>query len=611
VFCLTNAEAQKIIAELFTVAGVRRVISIDDAYFDEYPVEAALAVSQQLDAESFARGFAMYLRVAPPNDLDIRGTLVRETWPALTAEDRRQAMRSLNAQLPVAAGASGRGDGLDELTTSLLPELFKAYDPRFLSLTKWRVQKEALLIPDMPLTLILVDEDFSKEDAGKEEGLRVIKDVLSSPNTDTVLCALLSHKYGRDGIHEKWDELCRRQEIDKSRFVLIPKSFLLEDLIGFARLLKLAILNGSVQVLKAKALDILRGAIGQSATRLESIDIYDFDQIVFRSSFREGVWELDTLFRIFGLFHRDETRKVAKADVALHELAAKIRTVSQISTKSDSAPNYNTIQLERLEIYEDADYLNSHFTPIELGDIFEVTRESEKKRFVLLAQPCDLMVRSDGNRHHAVMETTLAEIVAGDHEGLEGFAQLPFLDKDSSTMNYVALRKVFAVNLLALDFCAYQTTGESRFALADACPQTVIPAWCVRHGKISRIARKILAKVEEMDKAGTKVADAIQIVARCSNHRWLIPDVDVANKSLSYNLKRVGRLRQLRAAALLSRYANFLSRYAFDHDLGERPSKGPGGAEGAVPLLNEPASKEETATNTHGPATSAPPPAQA
>lgn len=605
--CLTNAEAEKCIDEVFTVAGVQRVISVDDAYFDEFPPEEAVALSEQLDNNALAKALAPHLTAPPPNDPDIRRNVVRELWATLDGEARRQAMRRLVGQQAANVGSPpSAADGLDDLTASLLPTLFKKYHPRFLSLSKWRTAQEALLASPIPITLILVDEDFSKEGGGTEEGLRIIKEVLKTPNTDAVLCALLSHKYRREGIHEQWDQLCRKEEIDKSRFVLIPKSFLSEDLIGFARLLKLAILNGPVQSLKAKTLDILRGAIDHSAIRLASIDIYDFDQIVFRSSLREGVWEPDTLFRVFGLFHHDETRKVAKADVGLHELADRIRTISQISTDSSSAPNYNTIQLQSLELYEDPEYLNSHFTPIQVGDIFEVSKGEEKKRFILLAQPCDLMVRSDGNRHHAVVESVLGEIVSGEHRNHEGFAELPFFENNAATKNYVALRKVVAVSLLPLDFCAYRETGESTFALTDVCPKTVIPAWRARHEILINDVRKILTKVDEMTKAGSNAVDAIQIVARCSNHRWLIPHVDLAKRSLSYGLKRVGRLREPRAAAILSRYANFLSRYAFEHDLGEREQTSQ--VEAAVPIstMNQSAPEEVSVTNADPPAAGAP-----
>lgn len=100
--------------------------------------------------------------------------------------------------------------------------------------------------------------------------------------------------------------------------------------------------------------------------------------------------------------------------------------------------------------------------------------------------------------------------------------------------------------------------------------------------------------------------DSYQILARCSNHKWLAPQIDTVNKSLTYNLKRVGRLRQLRAAALLIRYANFLSRYAFDHDLGERQAKATAET-AAVPFAKEPEPKEQAPTNTSAPAAGAPP----
>src|SRR5205809_252993 len=83
-------------------------------------------------------------------------------------------------------------------------------------------------------------------------------------------------------------------------------------------------------------------------------------------------------FRVFGLFHHDETRKLAKEDANLFTLADAIRVLSLIPRKSSTAPNYNTMALQRLELYESGDYLNTHFIPIDVGDIFEKTGESKK-----------------------------------------------------------------------------------------------------------------------------------------------------------------------------------------------------------------------------------------
>src|SRR5205814_1291216 len=151
-----------------------------------------------------------------------------------------------------------------------------------------------------------------KEEGGARfSGIAIIKAVMNAAPADRVLCALLTHnpRYQPETLHEAWKDLCQKQELDPSRFVLIPKKLIQDDPVGFARLVKLALLNGRVNQLKKTARDILHSAEENAHKRLNDIDIYDFDQIVFRSSRREGVWEPDTLFRVFGLFHHDETRK--------------------------------------------------------------------------------------------------------------------------------------------------------------------------------------------------------------------------------------------------------------------------------------------------------------
>jgi len=66
------------------------------------------------------------------------------------------------------------------------------------------------------------------------------------------------------------------------------------------------------------------------------------------------------------------------------------------------------------------------------------------------------------------------------------------------------------------------------------------------------------------------IAEATGIVASCTNEKLLKAEIDLATKTITYNLRRIRRLRQPRAAAILSRYANFVARYAFDHDFGDR-----------------------------------------
>src|SRR6202041_2693797 len=309
-----------------------------------------------------------------------------------------------------------------------------------MSRKRWEAEKDKIFGSNKPLILLLVDEDFSKEPGGsRSDGLKIIKEVIKQGNPDVFLCGLLSHGYSASDVHQQWTELCEREGLDKSRFVLIPKWLLDEDpdgLMTFLRLTKLAVLNRPADQLKQRASEILSKAQTAAAKDLSSIDIYDFDHIVFRSSEQEGIWEPDTLFRVFGLFHRDETRRAAKGDDGFHELAARIRVISQIATPTQVTPSFNTWKIQRMELYEDSEYLNPYCLPIELGDIFEKSGGTSKQ-YILLSQACDLMVRSTGDRHFAMTEGLFAEVVKGEQD-LRTHAELQYFDPDHKDKYFVS-----------------------------------------------------------------------------------------------------------------------------------------------------------------------------
>src|SRR5207244_7515825 len=96
-----------------------------------------------------------------------------------------------------------------------------------------------------------------------------------------------------------------------------------------------------------------------------------------------------------------------------------------------------------------------------------------------------------------------------------------------------------------------------------------IPAWKLHYEKLVKKCKKVITDADELTKRGMSIKPAAALVARCSNSPLFTPTIDIAQKTVSFNLKRSARLRQPRAAALLSRFANFMARQAFDHDFGD------------------------------------------
>jgi hypothetical protein len=456
---------------------------------------------------------------------------------------------------------------------SALPEFFDKYNFTPMSQKRWDAEKENVFASSKALTLLLVDEDCSKEPGGgSADGLKIIKEVVNKANPDVFLCGLLSHAYSATDIHRQWTELCEREGLDKSRFVLIPKQLLDEDpdkLMTFLRLIKLAVLNRPAHQMKVRASEILKEAATAAESRLNAIDIYDFDHIVFRSSEKQGVWEPDTLFRVFGLFLRDETRIKAKGDEVLHDLAGKIRVISQVATPTQATPSLSTWKIQRIELYEDPEYLNPYFMPIELGDIFEESG-TESHKYILLSQACDLMVRPKGNRHIAMTEGLLAEVVKGNQD-VRTHAELQYFDPNHRDKYFVSFKSVFTIRLFVLDFCATNADGNAEFTLGKTCPKLLIPAWQMRWGHLDKLVGEIITKYADFLTKGIESAAAAVLVAACCNENNIEPTINVEEKKLSYPLRRISRLRQPRAAALLARYANFVAREAFDHDFGTPP----------------------------------------
>jgi hypothetical protein len=547
------------IDRLMDVARVTRVVSIDDMYYGGVNVAEVgglvVAVGPAVAKAVFGTEKGIDFDAEP----DVVLAQLQHAWGQLDSSSKSRIFQELRSN-------TAQGNETDLSTRVALGACFGKYEFRPLSLGNWRAQQNQLINPAQQRTLLLFDEDFSGEPGGTvSTGLQLVKEVLAIDTSEDVICGLLSHKYTMENVHEEWKRLCKDESLDSSRFVLIPKESVDRDPLGFGRLIKLTVLNGAAQTLKVAASSILTAASEAAIKLLSDLDIYDFDQIVFRSSNVEGVWEPDTLFRVFHLFHRDEIRKLAKTDRALNELADEMRKISLIPMGTSAVANARTWFVQRLEIYEDEESLNSHLMPLELGDIIQKTGASSK-RFIVLGQPCELMVRRNGKRDGRVSEVAIAEIVPW-HEGIDPTShfELRFFEKDQKS--YVAFKDTHMVKLCVLDLCCFNQDGASKIAVTEKCPSSVIPAWQARYQELCEVGSKLLKRYARLASLRLQSPEINTLLLRSSHDNIFPGSADPGNHRITYNVKRVGRLRASRAGALLNRYFAYLGREAFDHEL--------------------------------------------
>jgi len=556
---LIEATIIQTIDRLMDVAQVTRVVSIDDMYYGDVPVADVGGLVVEVGSTVAKAVFGATGGIDFDADPDVVLAQLQPAWEQFDSSSKSRIFQELRSN-------TAQGNKIDWSTRTALSACFGRYEFRPLSLGEWRTQQSQLVNPAKERTLLLFDEDFSGEPGGTPDtGLQLVKEVLAMDTSENIICGLLSHKYTMKNVHDQWLRLCKDESLDSSRFVLIPKESIDNDSLGFGRLIKLTVLNGAAQKLKVEASKILTAASEEAIKLLSELDIYDFDQIVFRSSNIEGVWEHDTLFRVFHLFHRDEIRKRAKTDPALNGLADDMRKISLVPMGASVIPNARTWFVQRLEMYEDEESLNGHLMPLELGDILQKTGTSSKQ-FIVLGQPCELMVRTNGKRDDRVNEVTIAEIVPW-HDRLDHACHYELKYFKENEKYLVSFKKTHIVKLCVLDLCCFNKDGVSSINATGKCPPGVIPSWQAHYQELSDNGTKMLNHYSQLVNRGIQSAELNALLLRSSHDNIFPGSADPGNHRISYHVKRVGRLRASRSGALLSRYFAFLGREAFDHEL--------------------------------------------
>jgi hypothetical protein len=623
-------KAQGSLGALFDILQIRRVVCVDDEYITSVSPDDIIALCTKAGTPACQQVFELTSAFFDGGP-DVWEPRLREHWDELDEQTQRRAYQQLQFQLNTsveiadviamckklgtdvcatlpelqeisfAEGADWEADlttrwdvsesetrnklyrelqfrdrddeRIDAVAASTLAGLLHGYELLELTPDEWYGRRNTLLEEAKTLkTLFLFDQDLHRAGKRVDEGIRIIKGVLKDTDA-TILCGLLSHTFSQLEAYDLWYEWAKNMRINRNRFIPLSKRLLHGDFSIFARMVKLTLLNTPCAQLREMVGKKIRAAQVDAHTKVKTISIYDFEHIVFRASAHEGVWEPDTLFRIFGLFHRSATLKLAREDDTLHKLARKIREVSAINTESPEAPKRTSWKIQRLDIYDEAAYINGLHMAIELGDIF--VKEGGAKQYILLAQPCDLMVRSSGIRKTTITEALLARIVnrlpvnkSGIPTDPENYYELQYFDEDDGSSRYVSFRETQAVKLDVLDMCAYNADGVARLKVDNECPPNLIPAWEKHHSVLCRHAAEIIEKYRGLADRGI-ATDVLKLtIPQSSNEKLFAAEINLPQNTIKYKCKRLGRLRQPQATAMLSRFANYMARAALEMDFG-------------------------------------------
>lgn len=571
-------------ATLLKSVDVARVVVVDDEYANG--VEELLGICTEATSAQ-ARELPHLVGIDFSAPYDVWSARVRSVWEDLARPPQREllaAARRLQSGLDEPVGdaeplaAERLGDDLAaESLKQILGSLGRDCEFVTLSLVEWEESCEAILADEQAQrTLFFFDRGYGDERAGTDEkGFELIRD---AQQRGAPYCGLITHTVPVDGEFDAWRSMAAEHGLEPNAFVVVSKGRLNAeppDYYGFLGMLRVTVLSGRYADVRSMAWDIFEGSVEEAKSTMQDLSVVDFDRIVFASSRREGVWEADTLFRVFGVLMRRAAGRRLHADAAVSEAVATARRVSAmpdgvrgaLGTQGQSTA---ALQMQRDEIYDTSAELNAWHAPIGLGDIFRV--DAEDKSYLLLAQPCDLVVRSRGlrNREEARLGRTaaLVEIAPGDDKHGAIWGELPFYDEQTGVSGYANYGSAHQVLLAVLDLCVLQADGRAAVDVEAECPDLLVEGWAKRARKLRNRFRTARDLQQELAAAG--LCGEVPSLALPDASTTLNVEKNVRARTVTYGIRRVMRLRQPWSAALLTEFAQYQARAAFEHYFGYR-----------------------------------------
>jgi len=559
---------------LFEQLHITKIVLVDDRL--EIPLDAALATrifSDKVEAREAGANFF------PEVDLSDDNEQVFEQVEAILAAmdaDRRAELATVLAEFDERAADVNVARDL----TDLLPAEFPT---EYLTPNKWAARRDELLAECTATerTLFLFDQQLG---AQGNEGTSIIAELVAHDRAAfgaRWFCALLSHTLQKGEEIQTWRKLAEDEDLALELFMPIAKGNL-NDGNAFYGAVYRTVINIYAERMKNIALDSFKEAMAGALDEFRNFDPIDFEHAVAKSSEGEGVSELETLMRLFTIVQRDRIKRELLKEEQLGAFLNAAHTAREIADVGRSLSDEATKRLAKLrhnELYESGELINEFRDPLRNGDLFEIGSGDSLSMWVLIAQPCDLMVRSDGERTYeknfkVAVLAPVSRKPLGEEPGVKPYHEfkLERLDHGGLQAGSVVFTKATPVSLRVLDLAVLRVDGMCEIDSKDADPFPTFSSmsWDNRAPSLRREFKAIAEKIESVrtgkggdDKAKTMAG---YLMPKAAPGAVIARYATYDKGRFSYAIKRAGRVREPFAASLLAAFGRYLARDANEHD---------------------------------------------
>lgn len=535
---------------------IDEVYHIDDYYIDDSQIDKNTVFAQfssinpEIIQELFKKNTRTY-----QNEEIIDLETFKEIWDELNKDEITQIRSNIDNSFKWDNVAS-------EVIDTLFDQNIKKITP-----SDWKNKKQEIL--DRLLTkkiLFLFDNDWGIGETSV--GIKEIKEILGAENIskEKVFCALYTHTVDPGDEYSKRKIFSDSLDIEIDRFLVISKKHEKESFVSLFRTTALIPTLHSFKDSLIDNMQLISEEIKNYFT--DEIDILDLEYILLDVSENEGDFETETLYRLHKNIHYKKYNSKILLDDTINKTIKKMRTIKQISKKIKVLKPKKTFEIMNNELYDTQ--INMINCPIKSGDIFEFNN----KQYILLAQPCDLMIRKNGERAYTKYRrfVNLLEISKQDKPNTSPGLKLLKYHKEDEKYYYINFTRALKIELNLLDLCTYNIEGILKIDLKEISIVHRLNSMVSRYNKLHTYFNNLFTLIKELHNKSTLDPKQKQVLER----KILVADysdfllnlsVDVENKIIDFGLKRAMRVNKDIAHDALLNFMNFNSRLAHEVDL--------------------------------------------
>lgn len=437
--------------------------------------------------------------------------------------------------------------------------------------------------------LCLFDYEFNgwEGDRGEKDGMDLIKKIINDGNEKKAVLGIFSHKFSIEDEDEKRSSYSSTYNVEPKYFCTVSKKRFAFDpqLAAFAEGVRSILMLPHIEDLKNISIEIINESTVSSLSKLGALSPKTFNQIVQKSSGIEGIWEANTLFRLFSTLQETANRNLmisAARRSAFNQSINKIRKIDVIRTGYDySDSDKNAIEIRLDEIYIKGEVLNKFYSPISNGDIFRVGQ----KEFMLLGQPCNLALRKDGKRGNLDFDKGfLIPLKTVDKEKYNSVTSKILYDPtvDEGKVSCVVFPEFKTMSLSLLDLVVFNDQGKGIIDLKvedinDELYHTPLQNRYTRLRKSYLKHEKSFIAFETLKQGLTTNRDLkaqLNVLSPHFKKPFCLQDFKVSkniynsqSRTLDFPIERIKHYKNPFSSDILQLFTQYISRNAFEHDI--------------------------------------------